>query len=424
MFTPQALRGLSLILTFIFAGTIAAETQAPRVVKAEDLRALIESGNQNYAARLGELKAAREREGALKRSFIPSIHVFAAQERFRHGDSAEKTEPTYGARISLPLYRGGLDRLEDRLLTKKRENVENELKLQRIEFLSEARELFWQIRFNQEKKLALENSLKMNEAHRAAAERRIRSGVATQSDRLEFEMRGVELKQEKEQTEFQIRRDESLLRLVLGIPSGTPLKIESTYDHEHDWRKEVEHTPNDHEVFSRVFEVNSEILDLEAAKNRASLRPQISIFTEWQQMNDRAAEWLVGDDKTENVLGLRLDWSWDDIGQKRAESRALLIEAEAQNQRSKFEKDRIEAHVKTEIEELQLLHSQLHAAEEVIRSSESYERLTQNEYRRGVKNSPDVLGASEKLLASRLRYLEIIRNFQVARGHLLARLDR
>lgn len=424
MFAHWALRGLSLTLTLIFTGTVAAESQAPRIVKAEDLRALIESGNQNYAARLGELKAAREREGSLRRSFIPNVHIFAAQERFRHGDSAEKTEPTYGARISLPIYRGGLDRLEDRLLNKKRENLENELKLQRIEFLSEARELFWQIRFNQEKKLALENSLKMNEAHRTAAERRIRSGVATQSDRLEFEMRGVELKQEKEQTEFQIRRDESLLRLVLGIPSGTALKIESTYDHEHDWRKEVEHSPSDHEVFSRIFEVNSEILDLEAAQNRASLRPQISVFTEWQQMNDRAAEWLVGDNKTESVLGLRLDWSWDDIGQKRAESRALVIEAEAQNQRSKYEKERVEAHVKTEIEELQLLHSQLHAAEEVIRSSETYERLTQNEYRRGVKNSPDVLGASEKLLASRLRYLEIIRNFQVARGHLLARLDR
>ena len=40
-----------------------------------------------------------------------------------------------------------------------------------------------------------------------------------------------------------------------------------------------------------------------------------------------------------------------------------------------------------------------HNAEENIKRAERYYRLTQSEYNRGVKNSPDVLGASQRLFA-------------------------
>jgi hypothetical protein len=41
-----------------------------------------------------------------------------------------------------------------------------------------------------------------------------------------------------------------------------------------------------------------------------------------------------------------------------------------------------------------------------------------------VKNSPDVLGAADKLFDMQHKRLEIIRDFQVAKGHVLAKIGR
>ena len=74
--------------------------------------------------------------------------------------------------------------------------------------------------------------------------------------------------------------------------------------------------------------------------------------------------------------------------------------------------------------ELTFLHSQVHAAEENVKRATRYYALTQNEYSCGVKNSPDVVGASDRLLENQLMELRLLRDFQISRSHVLSKLGR
>lgn len=103
---------------------------------------------------------------------------------------------------------------------------------------------------------------------------------------------------------------------------------------------------------------------------------------------------------------------------------ALNKEAAADFERAEFKRREIEAHMENEVSELRFLHDQVHDAEDNIARAERYYKMTQSEYARGVKNSPDVLGASEKLFESRSKRIELIREFQVAKAHVLAKLGR
>ena len=66
-------------------------------------------------------------------------------------------------------------------------------------------------------------------ALKLAAEKRIRSGVATDSDRLEFEMRSVDL------------------ALGIGASLDAIIEPQATVDHQHEWKSELVHSESEHE---------------------------------------------------------------------------------------------------------------------------------------------------------------------------------
>jgi len=129
-------------------------------------------------------------------------------------------------------------------------------------------------------------------------------------------------------------------------------------------------------------------------------------------------------DRQETVLGLRLSLSLGEALTSRAEQAALLAEAQAAKAQASFAKRSVENHIHSEMNELKLLHSFVHEADGNIKRAERYYQLTQSEYTRGVKNSPDVLGASEKVFEARKRRLEILRDFQIAKTHVLSKIGK
>ena len=69
-----------------------------------------------------------------------------------------------------------------------------------------------------------------------------------------------------------------------------------------------------------------------------------------------------------------------------------------------------------------MLDSLVHEAGENIQRSKTYYNLTKSEYRRGVKNSSDMLSATERFIMAKVSKMQIIRDFQLAKAHVLAKL--
>jgi outer membrane protein TolC len=154
------------------------------------------------------------------------------------------------------------------------------------------------------------------------------------------------------------------------------------------------------------------------------LWPQLEAFAGYNQYNEREKEYSDESERRETVVGLRVRMSLAHGLSAIKDSSAFRKQALAEQHEADFQKKSFAVALENEKRRLSFLHDQVHEAEENIDRAERYYKLTQSEYARGVKNSPDVLGAADKLYGRREKYFEILRDFQVARSQALAVLGK
>lgn len=408
------------LLTLFSAGSWAQTVQ----ITSQNLRQLLESKNSHVQAARLETTAAATREGHLGRSFMPSVEVYAAQESFKLGRAQQKTQPAYGAEAKVNLFHGGRDRIEEKV--RRLDTSKKEYQLKRIvaEELEKARAAYWECLYLSEKTALLNSSLEINKKNLAAAQRRIRSGVATDSDRFEFEMKDVELRRELSKIQVEQAAQSRKLALLLGVKAGVNVLLNEKLGHDHDYENLLAHSEADHDFQFKEKELQSEQQSLLAKSQSRAWLPKVDAFAAYNQYNEREEEFPSAKDRTETVIGLRATISLSAGLESSREAQALAHESAASRFAALHQHQEIELHLQAEMDELKLLHDQVHEAEENISRADRYYKLTQSEYSRGVKNSPDVLGASEKLFDMKHKKLEILRDFQLAKAHVLSKIGK
>jgi outer membrane protein TolC len=168
------------------------------VVTSGNIKAFIEEKNAKVAAKKQEKLAAREREGFLARSFFPALTIYGSQDSFKIGSLDPRIQPRYGAELKINLFNGGRDKIENEVRLLKTTKIDFQTQRVSFEELEKARTLYWQILYHKEKIKLLDEALTLNKQNLNFAQKRIRSWVATNSDKFEFEMKEVELKAQKE----------------------------------------------------------------------------------------------------------------------------------------------------------------------------------------------------------------------------------
>lgn len=401
-------------------------TQTSRRIKVrfEDLPKLVSEKNNRVKAAHLSTEAQKNREGYLGRSFLPKVDIGGAIETFKQGSRSTLTQPTYGAELSVSVFNGFRDSLEDdrrKAVTAERRST---ALITQADELQKARAAFWRVIHTGKKITLLKEAISTNETNQKAAERRIRSGVATDSDRLEFEMRSVNLTRDLAGAEIELKQQRRDLAIFIGENIDAFIEPEATLDHQHSWQTELRHSESEHEFqIQNLIQRRNEAEIVSKIQARRPL-PHVEAFAGYNKFNERGSDRALEDERTESVVGLRLKMQIGDFWEGNRESQAAKVEATALQNQINHERLEIESHIVTEMDDLSFLHSQVHAAEENVKRANRYYKLTQNEYARGVKNSPDVVGASDRLLENQLMELNILRDFQISRSHVLSKLGR
>lgn len=390
----------------------------------DGLKGLLEKGNSKVGATRLEVEASKNRQGVLLRSFMPSVELYGAQESFKIGQQPQKNQPAYGAEMKVNVFNGGRDQLQSEVrdLT----TAKKEIQLTRVfsEELQKARNLFWEIIYSQERIELIESTIKINGQNLASAEKRIRSGVATESDRFEFEMKSVDLKRDLDEAKLKLINQKKELAIVLNLETRNEMRFPKNLAHEHNFEDILKHSPKDHEFLFKENELQASSTSLSAKSQSRTWWPKVDAYAAYNQFNQREEDFSQANDRTETVVGLRMTLSLPAGLESNNEASALNQEAEAYKKLAEYQRKEVETHVENELSELRLRHDQVHDAEENIQRAEKYYKLTQSEYSRGVKNSPDVLGASDKLFEMKHKRIEIIRDFQISKAHVLAKIGR
>lgn len=410
------------VLTLSLLSTLRVSAQT--ALSPEDLESLLKEKNTRISAAKLEVEAAESRTGYLSRSFVPSLELYASQESFKLGETEQKTQPTYGAEMRLNVFNGGADGLENDI--RNLEVTKRQFQAQKTfaEELLKARQIYWEMSFLAQKKQLLTKTLDLNRGNLQGALKRIRSGVATDSDRFEFEMKDVDLRREMKQVDMELENLSQEMNLLLSLPADNTYRLTQELGHEHEFIHELKAPPERNSFWYMDQKTESAQKSLSAKQAERSLWPQVEAFAGYHQYNEREKDSSTAADRAETVIGLRLRLSLADGLVALQDSSASLKQALAEQKQAEFQKKALEATLESETRRLHFLHDQVHEAEENIHRAERYYKLTQSEYVRGVKNSPDVLGAAEKLYERRHKYFEILRDFQLARTRALAAIGK
>ena len=288
-----------------------------------------------------------------------------------------------------------------------------------IHQVTEARRSFLKLVHAREMGVVVREAQTENQRLLERADRRIKRGLATETDRLEFEIGASQLKEDAESythSELQLKlRLSALLGLSEGAEIETPLKL----DHIHD--DALLTTP-----FNPALHREAALLAAQGASVRAESRtaslwwaPSLDAYAGKYLYTLRERDYLASNLRDDFAVGGKLSLRLFDGGTERAEARSKRLEADGTERKLAQRRMDLQARVRVIEEDLKHDHELVHFAEERITMASRYLNSTLDEYDRGVKNSLDVFAAAQRLLGYQRQLAERRRDYQITKVSLM-----
>jgi outer membrane protein len=413
-------RHIALCLALLALAGNRVASGAEVSLQAEDLPRILAERNQNVRGASLLLESSRTRTGHLVRSFLPSLEVQGGGETFQTNRYPTLTQPYGAVEARINLFRGGRDLLEDRARDAQVSAAEAQARRTGASELIEARRAYWTLVFQREEIATLKEALAENARNLASAQRRISRGLTTDTDRLDFEINRSELQEQIASLTHETELTETRLAALLGMTEGTTFLTSNRIPHEHDEKlvsAPLEAAPQ--------YDVGSLRAQAEAARSEAAQAgrwwlPTVDAYGGYYLYTTRDRDFLDSSLRNDTAVGVRLSLTLFDGLQARNAAASAGLRTEALEQQTAQQERTVRARWKIAQEEMKHTHELTHESEKRVQQGKAYLAKTLAEYDRGVKNSPDVLGASLRFLSFRRRYAEIRRDYQLAKADLLA----
>ena len=405
-------------MTFLL---VALALAARADIRFEDLPQLVREGNGRVAGAIRSLQEEEAGTGHLTRSYLPRISVEGGAEVFNSGRGDGQTQPFASISAQINLFRAGRDSLEESVRSKGVLRRQLDQKATWVDELTAARLDYWNLIALQEVIQATEDALAQNSLNKAQAAKRVVAGFGSETDRYEFEIYQATLEQELRRLKLQKK---SLgKRLQLRVGTSQEITVPGKLIHEHDDQLLVAQlSPAQHRTVQRL------ILEMESADLRRSQvsrwwTPSLDAYGGYFLHTFREREYANASDRAERVIGAKLSFSLFDGLQSRSEMGALAARRDSLQALALHESREVSARFDQVKEELLLAHELIHGAETNVEQGLKYLRGTTSEYARGQKNSVDVMGATIRYLELKKRWIEIRRDYQLARTELMSLLE-
>lgn len=391
-------------------------------LKFEDLPGLVASQNQAVKGANALVESAEKRTGHFARSYYPHLRLAVGGESFETGDYRARSEPYGEAEARINLFRGGRDRLEERIRRARTEAASASAQKAYRDELHKARAIFWDLAFNREMIQVLTEAAEENRKILASANRRIKQGLVTPTDRLEFEIHGTELKEEIESLKHGVVLLEAALAPLVGKPAGTAFHASSAIPHHHD-----------ESLLAAAVAAHPEVQSLRTSLAAANLQrteaarwwtPSLDLYGGKYLYTLRERDYADREDRDDAAAGVRLSLYLFDGWESRADARAHERQARGLDAQARYREAAVQAELFIAKEDLKHDHELILFSEEKIRQARQHLARSLDEYDRGVKNSLEVLSAQQRTLSFRRQYAQRRRDYQRTHAHLLKILGR
>lgn len=412
---------LFITVLILVTHTAKAETIA---IRFDHLPRLVSSQNGFVLAEESYVNGAASQKGHLKRSFIPEVKVDGGFETFTTGNFDAMTQPTANAHAKVNIFRGGKDRIEDKILDQKHALAKTSLKKTYSENLLRARLLYAEILFFEEQLNYVRSTLHINQNNLARVQKQIDAGLATETDRLEFTIQANRLRQDQllftEDHEHAIEQ----LKAVLDMDVDAVLKLENfKFENSDAALLQKNHNFETHPEVSQLH-ITNQIVDLQKKQLERWLVPEIDAYGLYTLYPYREREYTTMSNRDDTAFGVNVSLNVLDGLHSLTKAKVLKNQsqglAKAQYQKSKelqvqFEK--LQHELKTRKQLIQLLKQN-------IFQNHKYTELSSDEYSRGVKTASQLFTASQQLYEERQKLSETKKDYIQIKSALLVMLGQ
>lgn len=402
------------ILFFLLQATAYANT-----VLNEQMVVDLAEKNPDLKSIKERLIAAEELKGSLTRSFLPSVIVSYGHERFTTGPYDRVNQPFGGIEAKINLFNSGKDRIENDTRNMEAQIAKIDASMARALIITEIRKAMSHYAYLEEIQTILHEAIGVNESNFKKAQKRINTGLATKTDVLDFKNQQILLNQEVETLEYEQGVVTRLISTLLGKDPTEGIDIIYINSHpEHSVGTEFTLNTSNSIILTRAT-LFSEVAQLEKKRANRWWMPSFDIYTYALRFTQKEREYPTPGQRNDVTLGFKFTLPLFDGGEGIRQASAKAALANAQESQARAKNLEISRQTQDAINKLQLAHTLIHGSEDNVQIMSEYRKGILDEYAKGIKNSPDVLQASQRWIAAKTKFAEVKKNYQFARSDAL-----
>jgi outer membrane protein len=378
---------------------------------------LKEGGEQNLEIKEAEsnLKSSNQEANSKFGPYMPQLSIEGGPLSTNHEGEKNSGTSVYG-KAGWNLYRGGRDSGEIEKAKIASQLEQKRLESVRAKISREISRVYYELLFFLESSDLKRKAIEMNQEQMKLGKLKKSSGFTSSADVIEFELRDATLKSDLKMHEQEVLEKSRELSVLLGRKdSSTPLVVKGhlTRDTSINLNREavIARLPNSNiDIAEAQAEIQMSKMEAQVAKS--GFLPSVDVEATYGKLaNDERV--FAGNDNYSVALkvSIPLFSGFETLNQTRSARSKVVAKENAVSRKN------LSAVAETDnlFSKLATLNDRLNLEEKNLSKSEEYYKITVGEYRRGVKNSPDMVGASERLVEARIRNLEYRKDYYLTK---------
>ncbi len=396
----RCLSFLSTVFLFTFPSVRAMEE--PRKVGLDDAKKYAIQHNFEVMSLRQALEEARARQGRARSAYYPKLGIAGGADTQMKSSANENAVIGY-VYGDYNLFNGFGDSYRTQIAALDAEKAEIRLKRAEFRVGLEVERAFHLYLF---KKTTIElkrETVKLNDTNKKMASNKKRSGLAAESDVMEFDLRDATLRSDLLLLEQEIEEARTALKKLLGEEVGSRIEPVGSLQHQHlrgnlnDLVKRIKDESEPVLVGARNIAISS--LETKAAQSKWLPKLDLEVaagYLPWDLRQVPSGSAMLGG---KVVARIDLFSGFETLYERReAEAKRLRQEAELKTAI-------LSAMIDTEnaFRRISTIQNRVDLEEENESRAKRYYASVMNEYRRGVKNSADLRVAADGLFEVRLK---------------------
>lgn len=367
--------------------------------------------NQDFLSLNSQVEAKEALATSAISGYYPTLNLVGGWGQNKMDDipNGEKGYLGY-AEGRFNLFRGFRDKSVRNLRNNDLERIKNELEFKKRELRVQLTEAASDIILLHKLEDILNEEYKITQTQKQMAAKKVAAGLTSNVDNIEFELRESELQIEQRRITQQHLEAHQRLHVLLGSEVSDKELEGLDFTNVENLMKDLSPVTLDKTLDYKSAELIQAQAEFEKAEIKSEFFPSIDFTYSVGRLTPSENNPIKFDESRYALLvTIPLFTGFDTYYKTKAASKQLLSAERLKNQKRSEASAAINT-AKTKLSELSALQK---INEQKLVISKKYFDLTLSEYRRGVKNSPDLVGATERWFSAKKQKFAILKDLEL-----------